>query len=179
MKDLLRPLLWPFIYLGMKIIFPKFKNKDYYTLRVMLLGIRQKLTGVNKKVKWPVHFTSVVIEPQNITIGNKPVGFAIGCFIDGRNGIKIGDNVWVGPRVSLISQNHNENDYYKYVSEKPIIIGKDSLLTANCVVLPGVELGEHTIVAAGAVVTKSFPEGNQLLAGIPAKVIRKLEPYTG
>ena len=67
----------------------------------------------------------------------------------------------------------------KYETAKPIIIGKNSLLTANCVVLPEVELGEHTIVAAGAVVTKSFLKGNQVLGGVPAKVIKKLSPYQG
>ena len=47
-------------------------------------------------------------------------------------------------------QNHNNNNFAEYVTENPIIIRKDCLLSANCVILPGVELGEHTIVAADA-----------------------------
>jgi acetyltransferase-like isoleucine patch superfamily enzyme len=47
------------------------------------------------------------------------------------------------------------------------------------VILPGVELGPHTILAAGAVVTKSFKEGNQVLAGVPAQVVKKLDVYQG
>jgi len=43
--------------------------------------------------------------------------------------------------------------------------------------LPEVELGEHTIVAAGAIVTKSFLEGNQIIGGVPAKVIKKINKY--
>jgi acetyltransferase-like isoleucine patch superfamily enzyme len=43
--------------------------------------------------------------------------------------------------------------------------------------LPGVELGPHTVVAAGAVVTKSFPEGNQLLVGNPARIIKNIGDY--
>ncbi len=140
------------------------------------MGVRQKFSR-NRSVKWPVHFTSVIIEPKKIKPGTKAPGFSMGCFIDGRNGIEIGENVWIGPRVSLISQNHDENDYTKYVKASPIIIGKNSLLTANCVILPEVELGEHTIVAAGAVVTKSFKEGNQIIGGVPAKVIKKLADY--
>ena len=179
MKEFFKILVQPFINIGIIIIIPRFKNKNYYTFKVLLMGIRQKIVGVNKKVKWPVHFTSVVIASEKIIPGTKAPGFSMGCFIDGRNGIVIGENVWVGPRVSLISQNHNENNYLKYETAKPIIIGKNSLLTANCVVLPEVELGEHTIVAAGAVVTKSFLKGNQVLGGVPAKVIKKLSPYQG
>lgn len=45
----------------------------------------------------------------------------------------------------------------------------------NCSILPGVTLGEHTIVGAGSVVTKSFPEGNCVIAGNPARKIKELE----
>ena len=177
MKKFFKIIAQPFINIGISIVFPHFKNRKYFTFSVLLRGVQQKLVGSNKKVKWPVHFTSVIIAPEKIIRGTKAPGYAMGCFIDGRNGIFIGDNVWIGPRVSLISQNHEENNFSKYTVEKPIVIGKNSLLTANCIVLPGVELGEHTIVAAGAVVTKSFLEGNQVLGGVPAKVIKKLEEY--
>jgi len=46
----------------------------------------------------------------------------------------------------------------------------------NAVILPGVVLGDFTIVGAGAIVTKSFPEGYCVIAGNPAKVIRQLDP---
>lgn len=177
MKKLLKAILWPFIYMGMKMIFPKFKNKNYYTLAILLSGVRQRLFGFNKAVPWPVHSSSLVTSSDKIKQGTKSPGISIGCFIDGRNGIELGENVWIGPRVSLISQNHDENNYYNYIDEGPIIIGKNSLLTANCVILPGVELGEHTIVAAGAVVTKSFKEGNVMLVGVPAKVVKTLNDY--
>lgn len=177
MRYFLKKLFQPLINLGMMILFPKFKNRRYYTLTVLLGGIRQRFVGSNKSVPWPVHFTSLVKAPEKIQPGTKAPGIAIGCYIDGRNGIVIEENVWTGPRVSIISQNHAYDDYYSYVEEKPIVIRKNSLLATNCVILPGVELGEHTIVAAGAIVTKSFPEGNQVLAGNPARVVKQLGVY--
>lgn len=140
---------------------------------------RQKILGYNRQVPWPVHFTSVVKCSEKIQRGSKAPGSAPGCYIDGRNGIIIEENVWIGPKVSIISQNHTKIDFTKYESSKPVIIRKNSWLSTSCIILPGVELGEHTIVAAGAVVTGSFSEGNQLIAGNPAKVVKKLENYSG
>ena len=177
MKKLLKIFFQPLINLGMIIVFPKFKNRNYYTLRVLLMGMRQKLIGLNKAVPWPVHNSTIIRDSKKINPGTKAPGFSLACYIDGRNGIEIGENVWIGPRVSIISQNHDLNNYAKYVAAKPIKIGKNCLLTSNCVILPEVELGEHTVVAANAVVNQSFPEGNQVLAGNPAKVVKQLGAY--
>ena len=57
---------------------------------------------------------------------------------------------------------------------KDIIIGKKCWIGMNSVILPGVVLGDHTIVGAGAVVTKSFVDGNCVIGGNPARIIRKL-----
>ena len=137
----------------------------------------QKLFRFNSSATWPVHWTSCVKAADKIERGTRFPGLSMGCHIDGRNGIKFGENVWIGPRVSIISMNHETNDYTKYVPAEPIVIMKDCWFGTNAVVLPGVTLGEHTIVASGAIVTKSFPEGNQILAGCPAKVVKQLPPY--
>jgi acetyltransferase-like isoleucine patch superfamily enzyme len=57
---------------------------------------------------------------------------------------------------------------------KDVIIGKKCWIGMNSVILPGVCLGDHTIVGAGSVVTKSFPDGNCIIAGNPARIIRVL-----
>ena len=75
--------------------------------------------------------------------------------------------------------NHDIYDYTKYVAGKPVVIGDNCWLAANAVILPEVELGPHTIVAAGAVVTKSYPEGNCILAGVPAKIVENIGDYLG
>jgi acetyltransferase-like isoleucine patch superfamily enzyme len=103
----------------------------------------------------------------------------MGCYIDGRNGIEIGQNVWIGPKVDLISRNHDVCNYQQYVEEGPIVIGDDCWLGAGSTILPGVTLGNHVVVAAGAVVTKSFEEDDVILAGVPARIVKRLEAYQG
>ncbi len=139
----------------------------------------QKVIGFNRNIPWPVHWTSKITCPVKIKRGNRCPGLSMGCQIDGRNGINFGRNVWVGPRVSIISMNHDVNDYSQYIEAAPIIIGDNCWLATNCVILPEVVLGNHTVVAAGAVVTHSYPDGNQILAGIPAKPVKKLSDYRG
>lgn len=149
--------------------------------KVMLVKIwfMQKIVGFNRRVEWPVHWSSRVIRPEKISFGSRFPGLSMWCHIDGRNGIVLGDNVWVGPRVSMISMNHDIENYNNYVEEESIVISKNCWIGTGATILPGVNLGEHTIVAAGAVVTKSYTEGNLVLAGVPAKPIKKLSNYKG
>ena len=159
------------------IFYKDFNATSYYKKNLLAMCFYQKILRINGNVPWPVHFTSTVKAPEKIKRGTKAPGHAPGCYLDGRNGIIIEENVWIGPRVSIISMDHELNNYNRYKQEQPIIIRKNSLLTTGCIILPGIELGEHTVVGAGAVVTKSFPEGNQVLIGNPARVIKKLDEY--
>lgn len=141
----------------------------------------QHFVGINKHVKWPVHMSSVVKHPENIKIDYyRPYpGFMPGSYIQAINGIKIGKNVRIGPSVNIISASHNLYDYDIHDNTTPIIIHDNCWIASNCVILPGVELGEHTVVAAGAVVNKSFKEGNCIIGGIPAKKLKSLDYYSG
>jgi len=172
-------LRW-FLLQIVRVLFPaiSFKHREYPLLQMVIWGIRQKFS-CNAAIPWPVHPTTQIIDHRKIKLGTLAPGISIGCFIDARNGIEFGENVWIGPKVSIISMDHDLCDYDRYVPDSPIVIGKNSLLTNGCTILPGVVLGDHTVVAAGAVVTQSFPEGNQLLAGVPARVIKILDDYKG
>ena len=153
-------------------------NNVWSKKELIKFGFRQRILGYNRHVPWPVHFTSTIKCPEKIKkFKNRAPGSAPGCYIDARNGIIFEENVWIGPNVSIISQNHSITNFYEYLPADSIIIKKNSWLATGCIILPGVELGEHTIVGAGAVITKSFPEGNQLLAGNPAVVVKKLDFY--
>lgn len=76
--------------------------------------------------------------------------------------------------MGILSANHDIYDQRKY-NAAPITIGDYSWIGMNSVVTAGVILGPRTIVAAGAVVTKSFPEGFCILAGVPAKIVKYLD----
>jgi acetyltransferase-like isoleucine patch superfamily enzyme len=101
---------------------------------------------------------------------------SLGCYIQGENGIIFGKNVWVGPGVGIISANHSVDDFERHRKEKPIRIGDNCWIGMNAVILPGVELGEHVIVGAGSIVTRSFGP-NCMIVGNPARVIKEISPY--
>lgn len=139
--------------------------------------VLQKIIGFNRAAYWPTHFTSVISCPQNIEIGiGAAPGLSPNCYIQGQSGIKIGDYSLVGPGVGIISTNHDIYDIRNHKSSTGVVIGAYCWIGMNAVILPGVRLGDHTIVAAGAIVTKPFPVGYCVLAGNPARVIKNLDP---
>lgn len=90
--------------------------------------------------------------------------------------ITIGDDVQIGPNVQLLTPTHPveaEARRAKWEAAKPIIIGSNVWLGGGVIVLPGVGIGENTVVGAGAVVTRSLPS-NVVAVGNPARVIRSL-----
>ncbi len=166
---------WLYRILG--LFGPGFANPQFAPRLLLKHVIIQKIFRINAQTPWPVHWTSHVMAAEKIDPGTRAPGLSRGCHLDGRNGIIFGKNVWVGPRVSIISMNHDPQNYRRYLPTDPIVIGDNCWLGTNAVILPGVRLGNHVIVAAGAVVTKSFPEDDILLAGAPARIIKHLPPY--
>ena len=137
---------------------------------------RQEILGVNRGPYWPVHPASMISGWKNILIGvDTSPGLMPGCYIQGIGKVRIGDYTQIGPNVSIISANHDPSDLRAHLPEE-VSIGRYCWLGAGSVVLPGVTLGDFTMVGAGTIVTKSFPDGYQVLAGNPARVIRSLNP---
>ncbi|MCW3103864.1 MAG: acetyltransferase [Bacteroidetes bacterium] len=94
-------------------------------------------------------------------------------FLD-MGGITIEDNVLIGPKVNLITENHSlEPSKRRYLSCKPIVIKQNAWIGASATILPGVTIGENAVVAAGAVVSKDVP-ANAVVGGVPAKLIKKI-----
>ena len=90
----------------------------------------------------------------------------------------IGNHVNLAQGITVTALNHNFEDSEKRIDEQGVstsnvIIEDDIWIGANAVVLPGVTIGHHSVVAAGAVVTKDVPP-HSLVAGVPAKVIKQI-----
>lgn len=133
----------------------------------------QRVLDVNNNIPWMVNFTSRVV--GQVKIGkNVWISFAVsgGCYIQGVNGIEIGDDTIFAPGVKIISANHDKTDFSRWEKATPICIGKQCWIGANAVILPEVQLGDNCIVAAGSVVKDSFPNSS-IIAGVPAKLIKK------
>lgn len=110
---------------------------------------------------------------HNIRIG-KNVFVNHACTFMDRGGITLEDGVLVGPKVNLITTNHPlEPELRRSTYSKPILIKERAWIGANATIMPGVTVGENAIVAAGAVVTKDVP-ANSIVAGVPARVVKKL-----
>lgn len=90
-------------------------------------------------------------------------------------GIIIEDDVLIGPGAYILSVNHKLNPQQrKELDLKPVLIKKNAWIGAKATICPGIVIGENAVVAAGAVVTKDVPE-NTMVAGIPTKIIKKID----
>lgn len=123
-------------------------------------------------------FSSKVKEREGIIIGSK-CWIGINCVIAaGEAKIKIGDNTLFGPNVTIVTGNHQFKPDRLIVEQAyeqlPISIGEDCWIGANSVILGGVTIGNHSVIAAGAVVNRDVPP-RTIVGGIPAKVIGHIE----
>lgn len=109
-----------------------------------------------------------------ITIG-KNVFINHACSFLDMGGITIEDDVLIGPRVNLITENHPlEPADRRALICKSILIKRNAWIGAGVTILPGVTIGENAVVAAGAVVAKDVP-ANTVVGGVPAKVIKTIQ----
>lgn len=128
-----------------------------------------------------VHFTSRVNNPEKVKVlgkNNTEVYLSLassgGCYYQAINGIEIGEGTLWSYNCSFISANHSKDNYKEHEKTHPIRIGKNVWIGANCVILPGVEIGDNTIIGAGSIVTKSIPS-DSIAVGNPCKIIKKIE----
>ncbi|MDO5522152.1 MAG: sugar O-acetyltransferase [bacterium] len=91
--------------------------------------------------------------------------------------VHIGDYVMIGPNTLITTVGHpiSPMGRRKHLGiAKPVTVGNDVWIGGNCTILPGVNIGNNVIIAAGAVVTKDVPN-NCVVGGVPAKFIKELE----
>src|SRR5687768_14555396 len=131
--------------------------------------------GKHIKVSRNVRFGS----GKNVVIGNY-TGLNADCWIG--NDTIIGDDVMFGPEVTILSGGHHFDRTDIPMREqgstprRPVVIGNDVWIGTRVIILPGIRIGSHSIIAAGSVVTKDVPE-YAIVAGNPA-VIKKFRTIT-
>jgi hypothetical protein len=137
----------------------------------------QRILGFHRFSGYFVHHSTVIgveknliVHPDSIDAFTSP-GCYFQCF-DAK--IFIEKDVLIAPNVGLITANHDPENPNVHLPGRDIIIRSGCWIGMNSIILPGVELAEGTIVAAGSVVTKSFLQGNVLIAGAPAIVKRSI-----
>ena len=99
-----------------------------------------------------------------------------GCRFDLQASVTVGDRVFMGQEVAILTSSHSLGPpafRAGVLQSMPVTIGDGVWIGARSVILPGVSIGRGSVVAAGAVVTRSIPE-NVLVAGVPARIIRQL-----
>ncbi|MGA3128609.1 MAG: acyltransferase [Candidatus Korobacteraceae bacterium] len=125
-----------------------------------------------------------MIRPSGHWGGNLGSGMVMGnrssigasSYIGCSGSLTIGDDVMMGARITMVAENHNFSDLTQPMSRqgvnnKGITIGNDVWIGACTTILDGVTIGDHSIIAAGAVVTRDV-EPFAIVAGIPARKIR-------
>lgn len=152
---------------------------DYYLYRVSLTPshhirnlIYRYVCGLNLGEKAVIYFGTEIRQPSNIWIGK---GAIIGdnSILDGRNGIKIGDNVVFASNVRIWTEQHDHRDpWFRCETQEhgPVVIDDRAWIGSHTVILHSVHIGEGAVVAAGAVVTHDVPPYT-IVGGIPAKKI--------
>lgn len=152
----------------------------FFPKNIGLLSINwffQRILRINKKLPYLVHFTSQVIHPEKIHIQGsswKSLFLSGHLYLQGGNGIQIGKDCLIGPGVKIISANHKViNQSREWVNEEPIVIGDHCWIGANAVILPGVKIGNETVIGAGSIVTRNFPS-KVVVVGNPGRIIKKL-----
>lgn len=136
------------------------------------LGVRGKGFRVSNSI-------DVVGEYSNLLLGNL-AEINSGCFLLAKDTICIGDNSTLAYQVTVLTSANPNGPHNKLAKvypkmKAPVSIGHDTWIGARATILPGVTIGNFCVVAAGAIVNKDVPDYT-VVAGIPAKPVKKLNP---
>lgn len=169
-----------------------FSDPDYFQIGVACHLTRQLLIALNNEpdldkgrdllsqiTASQIDPTTAVFPPFQINYGKntqigKNVFINFDCTFLDLGGITIEDQVMLAPKVSLVSEGHPiDTRDRQMLNTGKIHIKYNAWIGAGATVLPGVTIGENSVVAAGAVVTKDVPD-NVVVGGIPAKIIKSI-----
>ncbi|MBZ9674725.1 DapH/DapD/GlmU-related protein [Mesorhizobium sp. ES1-1] len=155
-----------------------FDGSSYSGIKWALKAIWQRnILRIAKPAPWPIGLTTYISSFNNVVFHIDDLNNfqSPGVYMQNFGGlIFIGRGTYIGPNVGIITANHDIRNLDVHLSAKNVVIGDRCWLGMNSVILPGVTLLPQTIVAAGSIVTKSFDEGKIVVAGNPAKIVKRL-----
>lgn len=161
------------IVLGKNVTIDKYTTIDGYASGKVSIGDCSRI-GAYSLITCTSHLSKY---GKGIRIGKNS---AIGQFSEfgAAGGIEIGNDVIMGSYISFHSENHNFEDPSKLIREQGVVskgikIGNNIWVGAKVTFLDGCEVGDHCVVAAGAVVKGVFPP-NSVIGGVPAKIIKSI-----
>ena len=141
-------------------------DETYVSYLEELFG--RKLDDVRILTPFICDFGNRVTFGKNVFINHSAILSASG-------GIEFQDGVAVAPGVRIATINHDFNNRHTIYTYGKVTIKKNVWIGMGATICPGVTIGENSVVAAGAVVTKDVPD-NVVVGGVPAKIIKTLDP---
>lgn len=176
-----------FLFFGRKV--KLFNKRNIYFGNNVVIGDFVKLSGFGEgKLQLGNNvnigsFSQLIISTSFNNIGKyieigDNVGIGEYAYIGGGGGTKIRSNTIVGQYLSIHPENHNYSNSEilireQGVSRKGIDIGENCWIGSKVTILDGVKIGDNSVIAAGSVITKSFPS-NSMIGGVPAKLIKSI-----
>ena len=149
---------------------PRCKRMAFKLLGIHFLDIGGKKARMSSGTKLIGNYDNVFLH-ENAEINH-------GCFLLAKDRIEVGVNSTLAYGVSILTS-ANPHGPYNLLSKlyprkiAPVIIGDNVWIGANATILPGVKIGDCSVVAAGALVNKDVPN-NVVVAGVPAKIVKRL-----
>lgn len=137
-------------------------------------GAFSELTGIHVDDTFRLMTPFYTNYGSNMVIG-KNVFINYDCYFNDIGGITIEDDVMIAPRVNLVTAGHplDPSERRHGITCEPVTIKRNAWICTAATILAGVTVGENSVVAAGAVVTKDVPP-NCIVAGVPAKIVKRL-----
>ena len=151
-------------------------NREPYFREAVEEMMRARVLCARANAKMPVR----ILTPFICDFGNR-VKFGKGVFLNhsailsASGGIEFEDGVMSAPGLRIASINHDMNERHTKYTYGKVLIKKNAWIGMNATICPGVTVGKHAVVAAGAVVTRDVPD-YAVVGGVPAKVIKYLDP---
>jgi hypothetical protein len=138
----------------------------------------RNILRLGRTYPWPVTLGCSISDPANLAFHPDDINNfqSPGTYFQNKHGrITLGKGCYIAPNVGIITSNHDPLNLSQHVDAADVEIGPGCWLGMNSVILPGVKLGPRTVVGAGGIVSRSFPEGNVVIGGIPAKILKRLD----